>query len=79
MAPAPGSAGGCGRKLSIGLEGGATGTWDYDTARVGGFVRYEWASGEAIRYRAASPATAPAAAGWMCTGPFATFSVLTRF
>ena len=33
-------------QLSVGVEGGATGSWDYDTARVGGFVRYEWATGE---------------------------------
>ena len=54
--------------LSLGVEGGATGTWDYDTARVGGFVRYEWPMAKR-RYRVGLPATAPAMAGWMCMVP----------
>jgi hypothetical protein len=36
--------------ISLGLEGGSGGpltpAWHYDTARLGGFFRYEWAGGE---------------------------------
>ena len=64
--------------LSIGIEGGATGSWDYDTARIGSFVRYEWATGEAS-LSAGFSGDGPGS-GWVDVhGPFATFSVLTRF
>lgn len=33
-------------QLSIGLEGGAAGSLDTDITRAGGFLRYEWPSGE---------------------------------
>jgi len=64
--------------LSIGVEGGATGSWNYDTARIGSFVRYEWATGEASLSGGFS-GDGPGS-GWVDVhGPFATFSVLTRF
>jgi hypothetical protein len=62
--------------FSVGVEGGATGNWDYETTRVGGFVRYEWASGEA----SLSGGLASDGSGWVDVhGPFATLNVLTRF
>jgi hypothetical protein len=64
--------------LSTGVEGGATGSWDYDTARIGGFVRYEWATGEAS-LSAGFSGDGPGSGGVDVHGPFATFSVLTRF
>ena len=64
--------------FSIGVEGGATGSWDYDTARIGGFVRYEWANGEASLSGGFS-GDGPGS-GWVDVhGPFATFNMLTRF
>ena len=64
--------------LSLGVEGGATGSWDYDTARIGGFVRYEWANGEAS-LSGGLTGDGPGS-GWVDVhGPFATFNVLTRF
>ncbi|NJO33724.1 MAG: cellulose biosynthesis protein BcsS [Rhodospirillales bacterium] len=64
--------------LSVGIEGGATGRWEYDTARIGGFVRYEWANGEASLSGGLS-GDGPGS-GWVdVQGPFATFNVLTRF
>ncbi len=65
-------------ELSIGLEGAATGTWDYDTARVGGFARYEWASGE-VSLSGGLSGDGPRSGRVDVHGPFATFSVLTRF
>ena len=71
-------AGGCGPQLSVGVEGGATGNWDYDTARFGGFVRYEWASGE-LSVSGGVSGDGPSS-GWVeVHGPFATVNVLTRF
>lgn len=65
-------------ELSAGLEAGATGSWDYDTARVGGFVRYEWASGE-VSASGGLAGDGPRS-GWVdLHGPFATLSLLTRF
>ena len=62
--------------LSVGVEGGATGSWDYETTRVGGFVRYEWVNGEA----SLSGGLASDGSGWVDVhGPFATINVLTRF
>ena len=65
-------------QVSVGLEGGATGNWDYDTARLGGFVRYEWASGE-VSLSGGLSGDGPNS-GWVDVhGPFATFNMLTRF
>jgi Cellulose biosynthesis protein BcsS len=65
-------------ELSIGLEGGATGTWDYDSARAGAFVRYEWASGE-VSLSGGVSGDGPRS-GWVdVQGPFGTVSLLTRF
>jgi hypothetical protein len=65
-------------ELSIGLEGGAAGTWDYDSARAGGFVRYEWASGE-VSLSGGVSGDGPRS-GWVDVhGPFGTVAVLTRF
>ena len=62
--------------LSVGVEGGATGSWNYETTRIGGFVRYEWANGEA----SLSGGLASDGSGWVDVhGPFATLNVLTRF
>jgi hypothetical protein len=62
--------------LSLGVEGGATGSWDYETTRIGGFVRYEWTNGEA----SLSGGLASDGSGWVDVhGPFATLNVLTRF
>ena len=68
-------------ELSIGLEGGSGGTaepdLERDTARIGGFLRYEWAIGEVS-----------ISGGWAAEGtwldregpaPFGTVSLLTRF
>jgi hypothetical protein len=68
-------------ELSVGLEGGSGGTaepdLEHDTARVGGFLRYEWATGEVS-----------VSGGWAAEGswherdgpaPFGTVSLLTRF
>jgi hypothetical protein len=64
--------------LSLGVEGGATGSWDYDTARVGAFVRYEWANGEAS-LSGGLTGDGPGSGWGDVTGPFATLNVLTRF
>jgi cellulose biosynthesis protein BcsS len=67
-------------ELSVGVEGGSGGTVEpdlRDTARIGGFLRYEWATGEVS-----------VSGGWSAEGtwlerdgpaPFATVSLLTRF
>jgi hypothetical protein len=69
--------------LSIGLEAGAAGNNECDIARAGGFLRYEWATGEASL-----------SAGWSndkllddtagtglaaASTPYATVSWLTKF
>jgi hypothetical protein len=65
-------------QLSFGIEGGAAGSFDYDTARVGGFVRYEWATGE-LSVSGGVSGDGPST-GWVDVhGPFATVNVLTRF
>jgi Cellulose biosynthesis protein BcsS len=65
-------------ELSLGLEGGAAGALETDVARVGGFVRYEWASGE-VSLSGGLSGDGPTS-GWIDVhGPFATLSVLTRF
>jgi hypothetical protein len=65
-------------QLSLGLEGAATGSWDYDTARVGGFVRYEWDSGE-LSVSSGVSGDGPSRGFVDVHGPFATVNVLTRF
>src|SRR5262249_47224183 len=69
-------------ELSAGFEGGSGGTaqpaLEHDTSRVGGFLRYEWLSGEVS-----------VSGGWAAEGtwrerewpggPFGTVAVLTRF
>jgi hypothetical protein len=69
--------------LSAGLEAGAVGNLECDIVRVGGFVRYELASGEIslsggasndkLRDGGSGPAIVQASA------PFAMLSWLTRF
>jgi hypothetical protein len=64
--------------LSAGLEGGAAGALDSDIARLGGFVRYEWATGEASL--SGGLAVDGPHSDWEGShGPFGTISVLTRF
>jgi hypothetical protein len=65
-------------QLSVGLEGGATGSWDYDTARIGGFARYEWASGE-LSVSGGASGDGPSSGFVHVHGPFATINILTRF
>jgi hypothetical protein len=64
--------------LSLGVEGGAAGALERDIARVGGFVRYEWATGEASL--SAGMAFDGPRSDWEGTnGPFGTLSLLMRF
>jgi hypothetical protein len=65
-------------QFSVGLEGGATGSWDYDTARVGGFLRYEWPSGE-VSASGGVTGDGPGSGFVDVHGAFATINVLTRF
>jgi Cellulose biosynthesis protein BcsS len=70
--------------LSAGLEAGASGNVEGDIARLGAFVRYEWAGGElvasggiandALLENVGNPAAAADA-----SGPYATLSWLMRF
>jgi hypothetical protein len=67
-------------ELSAGLEGGSGGTLApaldlLDTARVGGFLRYEWASGEV----SVSGGMAFEEERDGASGAFGTVAVLTRF
>lgn len=65
-------------ELSAGIESGSSGTWGHDIGRAGGFLRYEWASGE-VSISAGASFEGPTG-GWEGTArPFATVSVLTRF
>src|SRR5262245_56292574 len=64
-------------ELSSGLEGALAGTVDRDFARLGGFVRYEWETGELSLSAGLAAADEPGS-HW-AAGPFATVSVLTRF
>ena len=68
--------------LSLGIEAGAAGNLECDVIRAGGFVRYEWASGELSASAGATndklldgggPSVARAST------PFVTLSWLTRF
>jgi opacity protein-like surface antigen len=57
-------------ELSFGLEAGAHGNAEYDGGRLGGFVRYEWAGGEAslaagVSGDIAEPTNPYITAGWM--------------
>ncbi len=65
-------------QLSVGLESGATGSFDYDTARIGGFVRYEWVSGE-LSVSGGVSGDGPNSGFVDVHGSFATVNVLTRF
>jgi Cellulose biosynthesis protein BcsS len=65
-------------EFSVGLEGGAAGSFDYDTARLGGFVRYEWAAGE-LSVSGGVSGDGPSNRWVDVHGPFATVNVLTRF
>jgi len=65
-------------ELSAGLEGGSAGTVDRDIARIGGFMRYEWATGE-LSISGGLAIDGPASDWQGAPGPFGTVSVLTRF
>lgn len=67
-----------GPAFSAGLEGGAAGALETDVARVGGFVRYEWASGE-VSVSGGLAGEGPGSGLADVHGPFATLGVLTRF
>jgi hypothetical protein len=60
-------------ELSLGVEAGAAGNDEYDNRRGGGFVRYEWASGEVSLSAGFSRDSNGA------SEPFATLNWLTRF
>lgn len=69
--------------LSLGIEAGATGNIDGDLARAGGFVRYEWATGEVSASGGLANDTllddaAPASLAGN-NRPYATLTWLTRF
>lgn len=63
-------------ELSAGLEGGSTGALVLDAARFGGFVRYEWATGEL--WVSGGLALDGPGSDWEA-GPYAAVSVVTRF
>jgi hypothetical protein len=65
-------------ELSTGLEGGSAGTVDHDTARLGGFLRYEWATGE-LSLSGGLAFDGPGSHWESPAGPFGTLSILTRF
>jgi Cellulose biosynthesis protein BcsS len=65
-------------ELSSGLEGGSAGTTDHDIARFGGFLRYEWATGE-LSLSAGLAMDGPSSHWHGPAGPFGTLSVLMRF
>jgi len=57
-------------ELSVGMEAGAQGNAEYDGGRLGAFVRYEWAAGEAslaagVSGDIAAPTNPYMTAGWM--------------
>lgn len=69
--------------LSLGLEAGQSGAHGAGAARAGGFLRVEWASGEAslaggVAGEASGPTSAPHVAGG-AFAPYATLLVLQRF
>lgn len=67
--------------LSVGLEAGAFGSADCDVGRIGGFVRYEWATGEVSLSAGFSHDKLDLADPFNATSnsPFATVTWLTRF
>jgi len=65
-------------ELSSGLEAGSAGSEESDIARLGGFLRYEWASGE-LSLSAGLAMDGPVSHWEGPVGPFGTFSVLMRF
>jgi len=65
-------------ELSAGLEGGSAGTPDRDIARIGGFVRYEWETGE-LSISGGLVIGGPASDWQGSPGAFGTVSLLTRF
>lgn len=67
-----------GPALSLGVEGGAAGTWAYDTARIGGFARYEWQNGE-VSLSAGLSGDGPGSGWGDPHGAYGTLNVLTRF
>ena len=64
--------------LSVGIEAGSTGNLDYDAARLGGFVRYEWTGGE-MSLSAGIAGDGPRSGSVDLDGAFATINLLTRF
>ena len=64
-------------ELSLGLEGSAVGGWDYQTTRVGGFVRYEWSRGEVSL--SGGIAQDGGRGSIDLPGAYVTFGMLTRF
>lgn len=66
-------------ELSVGLEGGVVSALEREIARAGGFVRYEWQTGEASL--SAGMAFDGLDNDWNGphSGPFGTVSVLMRF
>jgi hypothetical protein len=65
-------------ELSTGLEGGAAGSDERDIARLGGFLRYEWESGE-LSLSTGLAMDGPISHWDGPAGPFGTLSVLMRF
>lgn len=65
-------------ELSSGLEGGSAGSEERDIARLGGFLRYEWASGE-LSLSGGLAMDGPISHWDGPVGPFGTLSVLMRF
>jgi hypothetical protein len=65
-------------QISVGLEGGAAGSLDTDIARAGGFLRYEWASGEVSISGGFAREGFDGLPG-DSSGAYGTVSVLTRF
>lgn len=65
-------------ELSAGIEGGSAGTPDGDIARLGGFVRYEWPSGE-LSISGGLAMDGPASDWEGTAGAFGTVSLMMRF
>jgi hypothetical protein len=65
-------------ELSAGIEGGSAGTPDRDIARLGGFVRYEWPSGE-LSISGGLAMDGPATHFDESAGAFGTISLMMRF
>jgi hypothetical protein len=65
-------------ELSSGLEAGSAGSEESDIARLGGFLRYEWAAGE-LSLSAGLAVDGPVSHWEGPVGPFGTLSLLMRF